>query len=109
MVPHWSSPLGKWVIPIFERLVPLVDYLAGWQLLINLSQKGPADYREKVQNLIRFSSTSLQQGSIHSGQPRAGSGARTRSSVSVGKRGHRTCSSVHLILDLWLLNCTLRT
>ncbi len=65
-----------------ERLVPLVDYLAAWKLLPNVSW-WVLHCRERLQNPVRFSSTSIQRGGFHSGGPRAGSDIGTRSRYSL--------------------------
>ncbi len=54
---------------------------------------GPAHCRERLQNPVRFSSTSIQQGGSHSGGPRADSGNGTRSKYSLKEGGHRGGSS----------------
>lgn len=46
-----------------------------------------------VDKEFMFLSTPFQWGTVHIGQPRAGSGVGTRSQVSFWERGHRICSS----------------
>ncbi len=63
-----------------ERLVPLVDYLAAWKLLLSVSP-WVLHTVERLQNPDGFSSASIQRGESHFGGPRAGSGNGTRSRV----------------------------
>ncbi len=85
---------------------------------------GPADCRKKLQNYVRFSTASPQQGYSHTSGPQAGSGIGTESRHSLEEGGHITCSSslerirvlqpllhrseegwgLSLIIDLLLLN-----
>ena len=54
---------------------------------------GPAYCRAGLQTAVQLPSPEVQRGGLDCGRPRAGSGYGTRSSIPVGKRGHRTCSS----------------
>ncbi len=50
---------------------------------------GPVHCRERVQDSVRITSTSIQRGVSHSGGPRAGSGNGTRCSYSFEEGNHR--------------------
>ncbi len=81
-VPFQDTKLAALITPeaSLERLVPLVDYLAAWKLLLSVSP-WVLHTVERLQNPDGFSSASIQWGESHSGGPRAGSGNGTRSRV----------------------------
>ncbi|KAI2661494.1 Gag-Pro-Pol polyprotein [Labeo rohita] len=90
----WQSPVGppsqnsKLAIQStpeasLERLVPLVDYLAVWKLLSNVSAWVLRTV-EKSNSIQTF-----QRGLSHSGGPRAGSGYGSRSRDPSEEGGHR--------------------
>ncbi len=54
---------------------------------------GPAHCRERLQNSVRFSATSLQRGYSYTSGPQAGYGIGKRSRNSLEEGGHITCSS----------------
>lgn len=54
---------------------------------------GPAYSRKGVQTPVWFSTTKIQQAAIYGSGPRAGSGAGTGSSVSLGEVDHRAYPS----------------
>ncbi len=58
-----------------------------WKLLTNVSRW--VLHRERLQNPVRFSYTSMQEGESHSGGPQAGSGNEMRSRYSLEEGGHR--------------------
>ncbi len=88
--PYWWAVSGHRVFS-FERLVPLVDYFAAWKLLPNVSQWVLHTVERGYP--VRFLSASIQQGELHSGGPRAGSGNGTRSRYSLKEGSHRGGSS----------------
>ncbi len=89
-VPFQGTQLAALITPeaSLKRLVPLVDCLAVWKLLPNVSQ-WVVHTVERLQNPVWFSSASIQRYESHSGGSRAGSGNGTRSRNSLEKGGHR--------------------
>ncbi len=81
-VPFQDTKLAALITPeaSLERLVPLVDYLAAWKLLLSVSP-WVLHTVERLQNPDGFSSASIQRGESHFGGPRAGSGNGTRSRI----------------------------
>ncbi len=69
-----------------EKPFPAGLPLQGTELGVSM---GPVHCRERVQDSVRITSTSIQRGVSHSGGPRAGSGNGTRSSYSLEEVGHR--------------------
>ncbi len=69
-----------------EKPFPAGLPLQGTELGVSM---GPVHCRERVQDSVWITSTSIQRGVSHSGGPRAGSGNGTRSSYSLEEGGHR--------------------
>ncbi len=69
-----------------ERLVPLVDYLAAWKLLPNVSRWVLHTVERGFGSVLR---RCLQRGHSHTSGSRAGAGNGTRSECSLEEGGHR--------------------
>ncbi len=72
-----------------ERLVPLVDYLAAWKLLPNVSQWVLQTVEKGYRIQFAFPPPALQRRDSHTGGPRAGSGYGTRGESPIKEGGHR--------------------
>ncbi len=72
-------------------LVPLVDYLAAWKLLPNVSRWVLHTVKKRLSHSVRGSAAAFQRGHSQTGGSRAGSGYGTRS-----KQGSRFFIICHI-------------
>ncbi len=86
VIPCWSSTSGqlsKYTRSQSWETDSLIRPSGSMKTSAKRVSMGPAHWRKRLQNLIRFSPASIQGGFSHSGGPRAGSGYGTRSRHSL--------------------------